>query len=494
MLLLIGNVETRIVIGGKDNLLKDEAGKPLDLLEELRKYLRVKVPGSFYARRGRPGWDGYRYFIAGERFPTGFVPNVVTYAEELGAIVTLQDDRQNMPVFKPEGAPLELNGYELRDYQAALVDKAALDFRGLLWPRGIYDAATNAGKNLLTVALLRRMEDPQAVFLLHSSDIYDQAVEYFSTFFEVGQICSAAKGRKEQHLLKPFTIALVKTLYKRAADSMELRVWLGTRNTLVVDEAHHAGGTEFVQLIRWINAGARYFVSGTPLENTDPVKNMLIVAQAGPVLGKITNQELIEGGHSAKPTVRILLNNTPVGRYPIVDYPAALQHHVNQSEVRYQLILAAIRARPTKKILLTFNSTEHGEQLAAKLQQDLGERVLLSHGKHPDRKANLAAYKAGEARIMAISTIGREGLNIKDINVLIYGIGGKSVIWVKQFAGRLLRMGDDPDVEILDFWDVGQHVQAHSQQRIKIYKKEGFTLEYEYPATATGRPKQARIK
>lgn len=494
MLLIIGNVETRIVCGGKDNLLKDDKGKALDLLAELRNYLRVKVPGSFYARRGRQGWDGYRYFIAGERFPTGFVPNVVGYAEELGATVTLQDERKNLPVFKPLGEPLELNGYELRDYQAGLVDRAALEFRGLVWPRGIYDAATNAGKNLLTVAVLRRMENPQALFLLHSSDIYDQAVEYFSQFFEVGQICSAAKGRKEQHTLKPFTVALVKTLYKRAADSMELKVWLGTRNTLVVDEAHHAGGTEFVQLIRWINAGARYLISGTPLENTDPVKNMLIVAQSGPVLGKITNQQLIEGGYSAKPTVRILLNNTPVGRYPIVDYPAALQHHVNQSEVRYQLILAALQARPTKKVLITFNSTEHGELLAAKLQQDLGERVLLSHGTHPDRKANLAAYKAGEARILAISTIGREGLNIKDIDVLVYAIGGKSSIWVKQFVGRLLRMGDSPTVEVLDFWDVGQHVQAHSQQRIKIYKKEGFELEYKYPATATGRPKQTKVK
>ena len=86
MKLIVGNVETRCVIGGRDHLLG------FDVLEELRKYLRIKSEGSYWAMKatGRR-WDGWRYFITPQgKFATGFLPKVISYLEELGVMFEVQ--------------------------------------------------------------------------------------------------------------------------------------------------------------------------------------------------------------------------------------------------------------------------------------------------------------------------------------------------------------------------------------------------------------------
>jgi superfamily II DNA or RNA helicase len=77
------------------------------------------------------------------------------------------------------------------------------------------------------------------------------------------------------------------------------------------------------------------------------------------------------------------------------------------------------------------------------------------------------------------------------INIIILAQGEKSKIDLKQWSGRGERAFEGEDsFELHDFYDVGQYIHEHSKKRIKVYREEGFDIEYDYPATPTGTPKK----
>jgi len=59
--------------------------------------------------------------------------------------------------------------------------------------------------------------------------------------------------------------------------------------------------------------------------------------------------------------------------------------------------------------------------------------------------------------------------------VLIIASGGYSETKAIQRVGRGLRKKKSGGkLKVYDFIDASQYLEAHSKQRIKIYKKEGF--------------------
>jgi superfamily II DNA or RNA helicase len=221
---------------------------------------------------------------------------------------------------------------------------------------------------------------------------------------------------------------------------------------------------------------------------------MLVVAQSGPTLAKVTNKFLVEQGYSDRPKITFLHNPAPLRPGLLLEYSEAQQTLLYRNENRYEAMRAVIEASPHKATVVAFNDIAHGEDLYQRLCDDFPNlRITLAHGDHPQRKANMEAYKRGEADVLVVSTIMKEGLNMPRIQRLFYCIGGKSTIWVKQFLGRATRRSEEGEVEVYDFWDEGKYVSAHSEQRMKIYRKQEFDIAYAYEATKTGRPKKAKV-
>jgi len=186
MKLVVGNVETKVITGGKDNLL------PFNIIDELRKYLRVKVDGYHYAMQSGRRWDGWRYFITPSgKFATGFLPKVINYLEELGVKdIEIEDERGELPKLNPEIdnyiGNIHGEDWEARDYQVTMVSRLNnyITYGGnkkLYFPRGILDCATNAGKNSMAALIMNNLpKDESIIFMVSSTIIFKQALEFLS--------------------------------------------------------------------------------------------------------------------------------------------------------------------------------------------------------------------------------------------------------------------------------------------------------------------------
>jgi len=488
MKILVENTSSRIIVGGKDNLL------PVDLFKEIDDYLSVQSPGARYVKAYKKGqWDGMQRFMNKKGvFATGFLPNVISYAEELGAKIEIEDNRTNLPFLVSEKHRVweHYKDWEARDYQQDIVNVFDNhieygDGNLLYWPRGIANAATNAGKNSVICCLLKNLDKTKALVLIDSQEIFDQLVEFLSVDFPRLGVINSKKFEWGDEV----TIAMVRTLYSRMKKSVDIAVKVKTMfNTIVVDECHGASSTAHSEVIQNCDAGMRVMVSGSPLDNSNVINNMVILGLSGPVISTVTKKQLQDMGHSLKVKVTLHHNKTLFEGGYGDEYDEELYQGILASEERIKLIIDIVKARSDKKIMINFIEIAHGELMYTRLKEAGIDKVDWVHGTDPNRKQKLEDYKAGKIMVLISSTILKQGINVHDINALIYAQGGKALIPLKQWTGRIERNdGVSQSVEVHDFWDNGKYLEKHSRKRLNFYMEEGFEIIYNY-AQKRGRP------
>lgn len=482
MRLIVDNVKTKLVIGGKDHLVDN------DPIAMLRKYLRVRPKGyAFSPLYKKRQWDGWTYYITPKgEFATGFLPMVAGYLEELGYTLEVEDIRGDIPrlgnnttnfVGTIEGVDWFATGKY--DYQYDCIHKIdnyiKVGGHELYFPRGIYDCATNAGKNSLAALFIRNYpEDCEVVFMVSSTVIYKQAIDFLSDAFGKDQVGQVGNGKYDP---KRITVCMVKTLLNRGKDSANVKKWLKRVNILIVDESDEAGGKEYSTVLSWIAAPIRIFVSGTPLDGK--VSNaMVALGLSGKVLFKITNKELIEKGVSQNPKIKVLLNNS--GKLTLPSYDAELDQFVHKSEHRVSLIADEISKSPVEPTLIIFNIKEHGHFMLDYLVGRFPDRrIEIIHGTIKNRATLLQEFKDGKIDILLASMVLKRGANVPIIRVGYLAQSGKSKTTGKQLVGRFTRHdGIFDDVILYDFYDEGKYIGKHSRDRIRTYKAEGFEVEY----------------
>lgn len=490
MILVVENVFTLVKLEVADKLLHKVSPE-----QEIRDFLSVKVPGARFAKR--KGWDGYTSFYKFKKFPTGFLPMVIEHClKPAGIAFTLIDQRELLPKFID--TPIySIGDFTARPHQQRFIDKlraSRLTVSGSdwVWPRGINDAATNAGKNLISALVFANLNYPKkCLFLLHNKGIFSQAFDYFSQFFTVGMI------NDKFYDIQDFTIAMQGSLLNMIKGGYPgLQEDLKGFNVLIIDEAHRAGSSSYVELITAIPAGMRLFISGTPMDMDNPVTKLTIQGYSGQILDKTTNQELIDAKVSRKPIVFLWLTQTLEKQRMVVkqSYDYEKQYGIVESALRMEAYSKIIAERPGKKIMLAFRNIEHGIELYEELSKRFPNlSFILTHGKHSmkQRVQALKDFSEGKGDVLIASHILKEGINMPNIQVTINCMGGKSKIDLKQFIiGRSVRAnGEDEEVELHDFYDSGDHLEGHSRKRALIYKKEGFELRPQYPANRGYIPK-----
>lgn len=493
MKILVGNVKCTAVIGGKDHLLK------CDLAKELREYLRVRPEGYWhslaYKIRGADGerkWDGWKYFINKEGdFASGFLPLVAGFAESLGATVELIDKRENVPVLRDE-LVTDVRHHDMMVHQSKAVGKLRGDFGGIAYPRGVFYCATNSGKTTMAAGVHLNLVKPKgtlrSLFIVHTREIYDQAVEFFQAAgISTGGIKSGKRGYDTGG---DMTVGMIKTmdnLLKRK-DATFLSD-LNNFDVVFIDEGHHAGAPGYSRVMQACkSASVRIVLSGTALENKDKVKNMIVVGLSGPVLAKIKNTDMFEAGVSKRPHVKVLASPHLQGQ--MMTYDQEYNTLIATSKPRMKAIMRELKTDLGKRTIITFEEIGHGEFMYEFITLKAPElRVALTHGQDKNRSEKFRMFKEGKLDLLLVSMIVQEGLNLPGIKRMVFAHGGKAPIRQKQLAGRGMRraQGEEDTFEIIEVWDRGLYTEKHSRARMKIYKEEGFILEYMYP-NRKGRP------
>ena len=260
-----------------------------------------------------------------------------------------------------------------------------------------------------------------------------------------------------------------------------MREFLDTITVMIVDEAHHSkSDTWYNNLMTCENALYRIALTGS-IDKKDELLWMRMQGLFGDVISRVTNKQLIEEGHSAKPTINIIPIANPNDIDNIDEYRVAYEKGVINNNFRNKLIAKLTEKwyNEDKGILIIVNFIDHGNNIS-ELLDGLNVEHYFLHGEVDSeiRKQKLNDMRSGKLKVMIATSLIDEGVDISGINSLILGAGGKSLRQVLQRVGRALRKKkDDNTTQIYDFADMtNRFLFHHSKEREKIYREEEFEI------------------
>jgi len=428
---------------------------------------------------------------------TGFLPAFLKYLDEEYPTLEVQfnDLRGELPKFRSEFigkiGSREINEQYIHQRHCITAYDNHISFRDqqIYFPRGVVDAATNAGKTAVIAGVyLNLLKEERMLIIIHRKTVYRELIKYFeSVFQEVGQI------NDKEYSVKPVTIAMIQTLYKHI-DNVNIIKDLGTFTVLAVDESHRAGADTYSKTLIHCNAGMRLFLSGTAFDSDDLVGKMVIVGLSGSRLLKISKKYLMDKGVSTPVKVHMHLCNTILHTI-VFDYDDCINTLIYESVERIALINKIITDRIDKgPILIAVEKTEHGKFIQQYLLK-FNRRVELTHSKDKEIVPKIEAFREGSIDVLISTGVLKEGVNLPLIQTIIMAAGGKSKIYIKQWCGRGERRHESKtEVELHDFYDIGKYVQNHSIERVKLYKAEELEVVEHYDIKDVKKMKTVVIK
>lgn len=245
-------------------------------------------------------------------------------------------------------------------------------------------------------------------------------------------------------------------------------------NGMICDEVQH-WASETCQIISECASNARYRIgaSATPFRDQDD--DILIEACFGRELCNINASFLIDSDFLVQPTIYFVsVNNMPNRKF--LDYHEAYEEFIVRNELRNQWIadIAKNFADNGRQVLILIKNIEHGEKI-----QSLIPGSVFLHGQKSskDRKERIEEMRSQKAKITIASTIFDEGIDVRPLDALILGGGGKSRTRALQRIGRILRKFQENGVKktsavVVDFDDQTKWLKKHSKERRSIYKTE----------------------
>ncbi len=439
---------------------------PGNVRNDISAFLSYKVPGARFTYSG----DEYKTLLTKKgAFKTGFLSSVVQRLSDIGCEVVKRDQRNNKFEILPEEVVHTLPTGDLRERQIEVVDTIFSDSNNL---RGIVDAATNFGKNWIIAATVKTvLPKSKVVITIHRQELFVQLYEFLTECgIEVSRYGTYGKTRYTE--LGDVTLAMYKTLLVDIQTTEVLSHLKGV-GTLLVDEAHRATSKEYYGVLSNIDAYAVFYLSGTPFTGVDQ-HDLNIVGDSGEVLIKVTNQDLVEDGVSQKPIVTF--KKITQSSMPIFNYQDELLD-LMYSQERLNWMKEIINNSLDSNTLISVRTKDHGEYLLVELSK-LDTVVEFVQSNDPERLQKVKSFKDGITKVLITTEILKEGVNLPLIHNYINAAEGKSIVWLKQFLGRALRHdGINETVNVFDFVDMGRYTKPHSDERLSIYKNEGFDIK-----------------
>lgn len=453
-------------------------------------YLNNKELGAFFVERLAYYTDNYRhskafksgawdgkfrfasYFHPYLSFGTGLLLQVIALIKRNGMEVIIKDERK-----KPEKQfDITVNSV-LRDYQNDAVESAIKN------QRGIVSVPTAGGKTVIFSHLIARLGVPTLV-LVRNTDLMIQTMNRLMEDLSIEEIGCIGKG-----VFQPsnfITVAMLQTLNKMREDSpKEFKKGMEYFDCLIVDEAHaiNANAKSFTKVVESIPSFYRYAFTATPSRSETPTAtDITIVSCFGPILHKVTRDELVDQGYIVNAVVKLIQNRTECKKLkddylfayekPQDAYRAAWKELIYEPDDRKIIIQNILEKHKEDQCLILCDSVE----LAEKLHKELGIQVV--HGSTDSSLRDLIYNEFRSERIKKLiaTNIYSEGVDFPGLNVCILAEPFKSPIRLLQRIGRTMRKKEGKkDSVIYDIQDVNYpFFDKQAFERRKLYDREGI--------------------
>jgi len=475
-------------------VIKDEVnikieGLDLDCRKKLVNTFKYDVPYARYLPAVRLGrWDGkVSYFQLGGSTYTNLLPEILPILEQYDYDVDLDDQRDYSNTFDfdeveehrwalkvwPKGHPAEGQPIMLRDYQVETVNNFLKN------PQCIQEVATGAGKTIMTATLSAAVESyGRSIVIVPNKDLVRQTEkDYRNVGLDVGVYFGDRKEHGHKHTICTWQSlnVLMKNTKNGSAD-ITIQDFIEDVVCVIVDEVHMAKADALKTLLTSIMAKIpiRWGLTGTvPKEKFE---SQALLVSLGPVIGKLSANELQQQGVLAQCHVNIV---QMVDHVEFPDYQKELKYLLEEKG-RLDAIAALVRqVNETGNTLVLVDRVAAGHALVERL----GDRAVFVSGatKSKDRQSEYdEVAEATDKIIVATYGVAAVGINIPRIFNLVMLESGKSFTRVIQSIGRGIRKAEDKDhVEIWDITSTCKFAKRHLTKRKAYYKEANYPFTTE---------------
>lgn len=489
-------------------VIKDEVNVKIENLDlahrkKLVDKFKIEIPGAKYTPAVKLGrWDGKKTFfqIGGQTY-VNLLDQIIPMLIDYGYNVDVRDERPyTTPEFVfdeftehsfshclwPEGHPAEGQPVIFRDYQVEIVNAFLNNLQG------IYEAATGAGKTIITAALSKLVEPygNSLVIVPNKNLVVQTEADYKNLGLDVGVYFGDRKELNHKHVISTWQ-SLNVLLKDSIAGKMEYSIYDLAAKTVCImcDEAHGATASVLTQLLTQVFASVpiRWGLTGTmPKELADQVS---LKVGIGEVIGRLKARELQDEGHLAHCHVNVI---QLVDHVTYKDYQRELAYLVTTPE-RLEFIAKIIdKIKETGNTLVLVDRIETGRLLQAYLSTEQSliaskdselhkEVVPFVYGNMGlnERKSEYEELNTADNRItIATYGVASTGINVPRIFNLVCIEPGKSYTRVIQSIGRSIRMAQDKD--FANIYDISSTCKFSARH---LSKRKQYYTEVEYPYT-----------
>ena len=464
-------------------------GLDLDMRRRLVTAFKYDVPYARYLPAVRLGrWDGkVSYFQLGGSTYTNLLPEILPMLEQWGWDVELDDQREYSVRFDfdsvkenrwahkswPKGHPAQGEPILLRDYQVEIVNNFLEN------PQCIQEVATGAGKTIMTATLSAAVEPygRSIVIVPNKSLVTQTEKDYRNVGLDVGVYFGDRKEHGHQHTIctwQSLNVLLKNT--KSGTTEVTIQDFIEGVVCVMVDEVHMAKADALKTLLTGVMAQIpiRWGLTGTiPKEKFE---SQALLVSLGPVIGKLSANELQQQGVLAQCHVNIVQLQDHV---EYKDYQSELKYLLEESG-RLDAMAELIRhVNETGNTLVLVDRVAAGHALVERL----GDKAVFVSGATKAKQRQDEYDQVAEATdkiIVATYGVAAVGINIPRIFNLVLVEPGKSFVRVIQSIGRGIRKAEDKDhVQIWDVTSTCKFAKRHLTKRKAYYREANYPFTQE---------------
>lgn len=355
---------------------------------------------------------------------------------------------------------------------------------------GVIVCPTGFGKTFLIKLLAKMYKTAQIVFTVTTTDVARRV--YADLRMELGD--SVGFIGDGEYKLRRIIICIAKSLHKCPKDV----------NLVLCDECHELLTVNYISLLSKFTRARMFGFTASPEGRTDGT-DTLAHAIFGPVLIDVSYEEGVAGGNILPIAVRMYKVGTGPNLEGIRDSNTMLRYGLWRNSSRNQLIADVVtqtieEVGPDAQILIMVDKIEHAYLLGqllpdfmivtgdldSKRYWKLREQGVILEGQKTCSKEwrayCLKQFEENKMKHVIATMVWKQGVDFRDLSVLVRADGLASAINAVQIPGRLSRLGKHTEkVEgiLIDFFDeFSTRLKGRSYARLRIYKSHGWAVEH----------------
>ena len=460
------------------------------IARELADYFTFEVPGHrFMPAYKNKVWDGkIRLFsIATGRIYVGLLEYIKKFCDRNDVEINIEEGvedvkeigRQVVEGFVKSLKPKSKGkSIKLRDYQIDAIEYALKSHRGLLV------SPTASGKSLIIYSLVRyyKMMGLKTLILVPTTSLVEQMYSDFEDYgWSSGTYCQKIYQGYDKKVEKDVVISTWQSIYKMPKKYFE------QFGCVIGDEAHLFKSKSLTNIMTKLHlCKYRFGLTGT-LDGTQ-THRLVLEGLFGAVEKVVSTKELIDNKTLANLNIEcIVLKHTEENCKLVKDYSYAeeIDYLVLQPD-RNNFITGLCNSLKGNTLCLYQLVEKHGKPLY-ELMKDFDRKVFFVYGGTDAKTRNdIRGIVEKEKNAIIIASYGTfsTGINIRNINNVVFSSPSKSRIRVLQSIGRGLRTSASKDsIRLFDLSDDLSYKSKinftlnHFNERLNIYNEEQFNYK-----------------